>query len=160
MFVCNRFHSKFWLMNDKFTMIYGKGCSDNVMMICVTQVADGFSWDTEVPSTYDDVIIWKHFPRYWPFVRGIHRSPVTRSFDGFFDLRLNQQWSKQWRRRWFETPPDSLWRHRNKVVTGYKKLGINLIWILKTSRPKQISCHFKDDTFKLIMLYNIVVFHF
>ena len=24
---------------------------------------------------HDDVIKWKHFPRYWPFVRGIHRSP-------------------------------------------------------------------------------------
>ena len=26
---------------------------------------------------HDDVMIWKHFPRYWPFVRGIHRSPVN-----------------------------------------------------------------------------------
>ena len=26
--------------------------------------------------THDDVIKWKHIPRYWPFVRGIHRSPV------------------------------------------------------------------------------------
>ena len=25
----------------------------------------------------DDVIKWKHFPRDWPFVRGIHRSPVN-----------------------------------------------------------------------------------
>ena len=25
---------------------------------------------------HDDVIKWKHFPRYWPFVRGIHRLPV------------------------------------------------------------------------------------
>ena len=25
----------------------------------------------------DDVIKWKHFPRNWPFVRGIHRSPVN-----------------------------------------------------------------------------------
>ena len=25
---------------------------------------------------HDDVIKWKHFPRHWPFVRGIHRSPV------------------------------------------------------------------------------------
>ena len=25
----------------------------------------------------DDVIKWKHFPRYWPFVREIHRSPVN-----------------------------------------------------------------------------------
>ena len=28
---------------------------------------------------HDDVIKWKHFPRYWPFVRGIHRSPVTKA---------------------------------------------------------------------------------
>ena len=57
-----------------------------------------------------DVIKWKHFPRYWPFVRGIHRSlvnssvtgefpaqrPVTRSFDVFSDLRLmNERLSKQ-----------------------------------------------------------------
>ena len=27
--------------------------------------------------THDDVIKWKHFPRYWTFVRGIHRSPVN-----------------------------------------------------------------------------------
>ena len=32
----------------------------------------------------DDVIKWKHFPRYWPFVRGIHRSrwiPRTKASD-------------------------------------------------------------------------------
>ena len=43
-----------------------------------------------------------------------HR-PVTRSFDVFFDLRLNRQLSKQSRRRWFETPSRSLWRHCNVV---------------------------------------------
>ena len=26
---------------------------------------------------HDDVIKWKHFPRNWPFVREIHRSPVN-----------------------------------------------------------------------------------
>ena len=43
---------------------------------------------------HDDVIKWKHFPRSWSFVRGIHRSqgPATRSFDVFFDLRLNNTW--------------------------------------------------------------------
>ena len=39
--------------------------------------------------------------------------PVTRSFDVFFDQRLNKRLSKQSRRRWFETPACSLWRHRN-----------------------------------------------
>ena len=28
---------------------------------------------------HDDVIKWNHFPRYWPFVGGIHRSPVNSS---------------------------------------------------------------------------------
>ena len=31
---------------------------------------------------HDDVIKWKHFPRYWPFVRGIHRSPVNTPHKG------------------------------------------------------------------------------
>ena len=26
---------------------------------------------------HDDLIKWKHFPHYWPFVRGIHRSLVN-----------------------------------------------------------------------------------
>ena len=31
---------------------------------------------------HDDVIKWKHFPCYWPFVRGIHRSPVNSLHKG------------------------------------------------------------------------------
>ena len=31
---------------------------------------------------HDDVIKWKHFPRNWPFVRGIHRSPVNSTHIG------------------------------------------------------------------------------
>ena len=31
---------------------------------------------------HDDVIKWRHFPRYWPFVRGIHRSPVKSPLKG------------------------------------------------------------------------------
>ena len=46
-----------------------------------------FSWCKylllpNVGSLYDDVIKWKHFPRYWPFVRGIHRSPVNSPHKG------------------------------------------------------------------------------
>ena len=33
-------------------------------------------------QTHDDVIKWKHFPRYWPFVRGIHRSSVSSPHKG------------------------------------------------------------------------------
>ena len=30
----------------------------------------------------ENVIKWKHFPRYRPFVRGIHRSPVNSPHEG------------------------------------------------------------------------------
>ena len=73
-----------------------------------------------LPLLHDDVIKWKHFPRNWPFVRGIHvpgefptQRPVTRSFDVFFDLRLNKRLSKQSWDWWFETLSRPLWRHCN-----------------------------------------------
>ena len=44
--------------------------------------------------------------------------PATRSFDVFFDMRLNKRLSKQSWGWWFETPSCSLWRHCNvKVVS-------------------------------------------
>ena len=44
------------------------------------------------------------------------QSPVTRSFDVFFDLRLNKRLSKQWWGWWFETPSSTLWRHGNAFL--------------------------------------------
>ena len=49
--------------------------------------------------SHDDVIKWKHFPRYWPFVREFtgefpSQKPVTRGFDVFFVLRLNKRLSE------------------------------------------------------------------
>ena len=41
--------------------------------------------------------------------------PVTRSFDVFFDLRLNKRLSKQPRGWWFETLSWSLWRQCNDL---------------------------------------------
>ena len=39
--------------------------------------------------------------------------PVTRSFDIFFDLRLNKRLSKQSWGWWLDTPSRPLWRHCN-----------------------------------------------
>ena len=41
------------------------------------------------------------------------KMPVMRSFDDFFDLRLNIRLSKQSWDWWFETPSLPLWRHCN-----------------------------------------------
>ena len=68
----------------------------------------------------NDVIKLKYFPRhctnplcgeftdYWQFPS---QRPVTRSFDVFFDLGLDKRLIKQSRRRRFDTPSRSLWRH-------------------------------------------------
>ena len=57
--------------------------------------------------------------------------PVTRSFDVFFDLRLNPQLNKQWRRRRFETPSHPLWRPGNFVANLVISLDIDasILWI-------------------------------
>ena len=75
---------------------------------------------------HDDVIKWKHFPRYWPFVRGFHRSPVNSPLKGqwrgalVFSLicawSLNKRLSKQSWSWWFETLWHPLWRHCNGLV--------------------------------------------
>ena len=36
----------------------------------------------DLDGIHDDVITRKHFPRYWPFVLEIHRSPVNSPHKG------------------------------------------------------------------------------
>ena len=68
---------------------------------------------------HDDVIKWTHVPRHWllcgEFTGDCGNSPVTGEFPSHRQWRLNKRLSKQSRRRWFETPSRSLWRHCNVV---------------------------------------------
>ena len=53
-----------------------------------------------VAGDHDDVIKWKHFPRYWPFVRRIHRSPVNSPHNdqcrGALIYSLTHAWINVW----------------------------------------------------------------
>ena len=55
-------------------------------------------------------------------------SPVTRSFDAFFDLHLNKRLSKQSRGWWSETPP--------RIYDGYKHIpfGFQNVSLAPTSK--------------------------
>ena len=104
--------------------------SDLPKIFMVYDLTEASSKLTFLAREHDDVIKWNYFPRYWPFVRGIHRQPmnsthkkpVTQSFDAFFDLRLNKRLSKQSRRRWLETPSRSLWRDCNEINANVRLL--------------------------------------
>ena len=92
-------------------------------------------------SAHDDVIKWKHFPRYWPFVRGSHRSrwiPRTKASDAelwcFFYLRPNKRLSKQPWGWWFETPSWLLWRQCNDMI--YNGDGNGKTCFTRTSAPR------------------------
>ena len=46
------------------------------------------------------MIKWKHFPRYWPFVRGIHRTPVNSLHKGQWRGALMFSLICAWINRW------------------------------------------------------------
>ena len=90
-------------------------------LLCTYLLTSKFRFHHPMIVIQDDVIKWKHFPRYWPFVQGNSpflgelpaQRPMTRSFHVFFDLHLYKRLSNQPWCWWFETPSCSLWRHCN-----------------------------------------------
>ena len=88
---------------------------------------------------HDDVIKWEHFPRYWPFARGIHPSSVNSHHKGqwreawMFSLICARKngWVKQPIRRWFETPSRSSWRHCN-ALSLQEVVNMAMEWSTKT----------------------------
>ena len=63
--------------------------------------------------------------------------PMTRSFDGFFDLRLNIRLRKQSLGLWFETPSRPLWRHRN--VLGTSGIHNIIVGLISAARIKRLA---------------------
>ena len=78
------------------------------------------SWSTQPQYLYFLFSRWRHEMEMCSALLALCASqgPVMRSFDVFFDLRLTKRLSKQSRRRWFETPLRSLWRHCNVVLNS------------------------------------------
>ena len=70
--------------HDKAMFYYSRSKDGfTILCVCLSRIFQNQIWirETTKPlfeadSLHGDVIIWKHFLRYWPFVRGIHRSPV------------------------------------------------------------------------------------
>ena len=62
---------------DNCVVTGGNASDDKVVIMTVIVPAVSALVASELVIMHDDVIKWKRFPRYWPFVRGIHRSPVN-----------------------------------------------------------------------------------
>ena len=80
------------------------------------------SWDVIRPhftnkapfyTNHDDVIKWKRFPLYWPFVRGIHRSSVISPHKGQWRWALMFSLICSWINGWVNNrEAGDLRRHR------------------------------------------------
>ena len=79
---------------------------------------------------HDDVIKWKHFPRYWPFLREIHRSPVNSPHKGQWRGSLMFSLICAWINGWVNNREAGdliwrpLWRHSNN---GLYSPGLRLV---------------------------------
>ena len=76
-----------------------------------------------VGKYHDDVIQWKHFPRYWPFVRGIHRSSVNSPHKGQWHGALMLSFICTWINSWINNrEAGDLRRHHAHygVIVMYK----------------------------------------
>ena len=67
--LCQDFHLPWWCFDD------AHGNEHHLQW--TTSVVGNF-----FISYHDDIIKWKHFPHYWPFVWGIHWSPVNSPHKG------------------------------------------------------------------------------
>ena len=72
--------------------------------------------------------------------------PVTRSFDVFFDLRLNKRLSKQSWGWWSDTPSSSLWRHRNGNghFCCHLVVGSLMVHVMATNN-NFVACHSRSE---------------
>ena len=92
---------------------------------------------TKWKALHEGVMKWKHFPRHWSFVRGIHRSPVNSPYKGqwrgalMFSLiwALNKRLGKKSWSCWFETQSRSLWRHCDGPECRYEWRSYTILFI-------------------------------
>ena len=73
---------------------------------------------------HDDVIKCKHFPRYWLFMRGIHRSPVNSPHKASDSELWYFLWSAPWINGWVNNRETGDLRRRH---AHYDVIVINLI---------------------------------
>ena len=69
-------------MVDNGTIMFRDDGGDYLRGNLADVIDDGTDQVSNAPPGHDDVIKWKYIPRNWPFVQGIHRSPVNSPHKG------------------------------------------------------------------------------
>ena len=106
-------------------------------------------WERLLTGTcHDDVIKWNHFQRYWPFVRGIHRSPVNSPHKGQWRGVLMFSFIRAWLNCWISNrEAGDLRRHRThydvSVMMTMSRLPVSYLLSQSQERTRSYDeiCH-------------------
>ena len=94
---------------------------------------------TMQPLVHDDVIKWKQNPCYWPFARGIHRSPVNYPHKGQWRGDLMFALICAWINRWVNNrEAGDLRRHRDHydVIVIVSEIDLKYTLFIRTTHLK------------------------
>ena len=85
---------------------------------------------------HDDVIKWKHFPLNWPFVRGIHRSPVNSLHKGLWRGTLMLSLICVWINDWVNNrEAGDLRRNRAHYDVIVMSIHMSDVWMMTSILP-------------------------
>ena len=107
---------------------------------------------------------WKHFPRYWPFLRGIHRSPVNSRIKASDAELWCFLWSAHWINGWVNNRGTGDLRQDrvryNVIVMDTRfHIDVTLIWELSSETLPMWKCIIDKNAFgvktKCLVLFYI-----
>ena len=124
--VTKQWHAKYMFLCDPWSICQWNENWQKIKSLIIVGVHDAVQIFTRHVNI-GDVIKWRYLPRYWPFVRGIHRLV-------HFYQRLNSRLIKQSRCRWFERP--------------YKRHH----WGQAQLRSDQNGRYYADDIFECVLI--------
>ena len=97
------FNNIFMFITEKMTALHCWSVVKQIhrwLVVSLTKANHLESLSTYYITMVHDVIKWKHFPCYWPIVRGIHQSPVDSPHKGkwckFLMFSLICAWTNIW----------------------------------------------------------------
>ena len=99
-------------------------------------------------AIHDDDVKWKHFPRYWPFVLEIHRSPVNSLQKGQWCGALMFSSICAWVNGWVNNREAGdlarHWAHHDVtvMVTRHASLDFTIKHVNKEVFLEYFCCHF------------------
>ena len=93
------------------------------------------SFEKKCSVSHEDVIERKHFPRYWPFVQGIHRSPVNSPHKGQWRGVLMFSLICAWINGWVKNREAGNWR-RHRI--HYDVIVMQIVGVCLHSKCREV----------------------